>query len=122
MPIETSITVAKQEIVRGTDVTLSIAILDSVGNAKSLAGVTEIVWAMSREYTDVTPTLMKKLSLSEIVITDSGDGLIDIAIKDTDTSLFDLGQYVHEIVTTDGASLKTPVLRGKVELIPSLAA
>lgn len=122
MATEAIITVVKQEFIKSTDIVLRIAIVNLAGEAENLSTVINILWAMAPEYTSPVSIAKSILGGGITIVAPAANGFIDVAIDKADTITLAMGQYVQEIVVIDSGSKENSVLRGKVELLPSLAA
>lgn len=122
MATEAIITVVKQEFIKSTDIVLRIAIVNLAGEAENLSTVINILWAMAPEYTSLVSIAKSILGGGITIVAPAANGFIDVAIDKADTITLAMGQYVQEIVVIDSGSKENSVLRGKVELLPSLAA
>jgi len=107
------------EIFAKDDKILSIAITDSSGNAVDLTGA-KVRWRLSVSPYD-TPLIQKSSTAgtSQVNITNSTGGLVDVIIAGSDTTNLN-GVYYHEAEVEDATSNKTTVTIGYATITRAL--
>ena len=96
----------------GEDVTVAFTVTDADGANVNLTG-NSVAWAMRTHELATADTLT-------IAGSSLGDGTFSIVFVDTNTDAINPGVYYHEAKYTDASLNESVVVRGSVQLDPSI--
>lgn len=102
---------------QGGDTPLNFALTDCNGEPFDISDATEI-WAIFP--TLVTPPVVRKLSLSQITVTNGGAGKFLCMMSKTNALLLKTGLIDCEVRVTIGGEITAVQIIGKLTVIPSL--
>jgi hypothetical protein len=108
-------TISNIFIDQGADFSTTVTITDSNGDALDLTGYTALA-QIRKTYESTTATAFTSTFESPRTA-----GQITISLTDTETSGFEYGRYVYDLLITDASGTKTRVVEGIATVNPSVS-
>ena len=98
---------------QGTDFTMSVDVTDTDGDALNLTGFT-VAGQVRRSYFSTTAVNFT------CAVSNATSGIITVSLSGVQSDAMKPGRYVYDVEITSSASVKTRVLEGQLEIMPTV--